>query len=337
MFFLEVCQQKKGCAEKKGCSSYRYGFNGKEKDPEGLGGGGSTSDYGFRIYNPQIARFLSVDPLTASYPWYTPYQFAGNKPIAAIDLDGLEERFTFFSPIQTESVQKLLNATDTEVIMIRFFMEYAKNNQFVDDKGNTSDWFPEKLANSGFGTLSFDAAGAYDEVPMRSLTGQMTIDLYGTFVDKEGVISQEIIGSVTITNEMEDFIEKIEPTWIDNLVEDLYEWERNNGADLSPSENGGRESGGRGGKGGVTLIKNGFKSDKDVYWTPEWDDFNDGDTAWFDYLMKYSADPEQVKEHMTVIIHKNDSLYGIEKIDASTSGSSNAGKQIDEETIPNYK
>ena len=37
---------------------------------------------------------MSVDPLTSSYPWYTPYQFAGNKPIAAIDLDGLEEKIT---------------------------------------------------------------------------------------------------------------------------------------------------------------------------------------------------------------------------------------------------
>jgi hypothetical protein len=34
---------------------------------------------------------LSVDPLAPSYPWYTPYQFAGNKPIWAVDLDGLEE------------------------------------------------------------------------------------------------------------------------------------------------------------------------------------------------------------------------------------------------------
>ncbi|UTW66287.1 RHS repeat-associated core domain-containing protein [bacterium SCSIO 12643] len=73
--------------------AYRYGFNGKEKDPEGLGGGLATYDYGFRIYNPAIARFLSVDPLTKSYPWYTPYQFAGNTPIWAIDLDGLEEAF----------------------------------------------------------------------------------------------------------------------------------------------------------------------------------------------------------------------------------------------------
>ena len=33
---------------------------------------------------------MSVDPLTKSYPMLTPYQFASNTPIAAIDLDGLE-------------------------------------------------------------------------------------------------------------------------------------------------------------------------------------------------------------------------------------------------------
>jgi hypothetical protein len=47
-------------------------------------------DYGFRIYNPAIAKFLSVDPLSPEYPWYTPYQFAGNMPISASDLDGRE-------------------------------------------------------------------------------------------------------------------------------------------------------------------------------------------------------------------------------------------------------
>ncbi len=70
--------------------NYRYGYNGKERDTEGTGGGESTYDYGFRIYNPQIARFLSVDPLSPSYPWWTPYQFAANRPITSIDLDGLE-------------------------------------------------------------------------------------------------------------------------------------------------------------------------------------------------------------------------------------------------------
>jgi len=67
--------------------SYRYGFNAKESDKES-----GLQDYGFRIYNPSIGKFLSVDPLSKSYPWYSPYQFAGNMPIIAIDLDGLEPR-----------------------------------------------------------------------------------------------------------------------------------------------------------------------------------------------------------------------------------------------------
>jgi len=52
---------------------------------------GKALVYGFRIYNPGIARFLSVDPLTREYSHYTPYQFSGNKPIRFIDLDGKEE------------------------------------------------------------------------------------------------------------------------------------------------------------------------------------------------------------------------------------------------------
>ena len=70
-------------------STYRYGFNAKEKDQSGEFGN-TTYDYGFRIYNPAIGKFLSVDPLTKEYPMLTPYQFASNTPIYAIDLDGLE-------------------------------------------------------------------------------------------------------------------------------------------------------------------------------------------------------------------------------------------------------
>jgi len=70
--------------------SYRYGFNGKEKTDEWNGNSGASYDYGFRIYDPRAGRFLSVDPLTKKYPELTPYQFASNTPIQAIDLDGLE-------------------------------------------------------------------------------------------------------------------------------------------------------------------------------------------------------------------------------------------------------
>jgi len=70
-------------------TSYRYGFNGKENDNE-VKGEGNQQDYGMRIYDPRIGKFLSVDPLTKNYPELTPYQFASNRPIDGSDLDGKE-------------------------------------------------------------------------------------------------------------------------------------------------------------------------------------------------------------------------------------------------------
>jgi RHS repeat-associated protein len=64
----------------------RYKYCGKERDEEtGL------YYYGMRYYAAWICRFVSVDPLQFEYPYYTPYQYAGNKPISFIDLDGAEE------------------------------------------------------------------------------------------------------------------------------------------------------------------------------------------------------------------------------------------------------
>jgi hypothetical protein len=42
------------------------------------------------MYDNRAGRFLSVDKLTSQYPYYTPYQFAGNSPVLNIDLDGKE-------------------------------------------------------------------------------------------------------------------------------------------------------------------------------------------------------------------------------------------------------
>jgi len=65
---------------------YVYHFNGKETDEET-----GVQDYGMRMYNALLGRFLSVDPLIGKYPELTPYQFTSNTPICAIDVDGLEK------------------------------------------------------------------------------------------------------------------------------------------------------------------------------------------------------------------------------------------------------
>jgi len=74
-------------------NEYRYGFNGMEKDDEVKDIGGSSYDYTNRFYDPRVGRFPTVDLLDAQFPMLTPYQFASNTPIQAIDLDGFEAFF----------------------------------------------------------------------------------------------------------------------------------------------------------------------------------------------------------------------------------------------------
>ncbi len=50
----------------------------------------SVQDYGARIYDPGIGRFLSTDPLQSEYPSWSPYNFVLNNPINFIDPDGRE-------------------------------------------------------------------------------------------------------------------------------------------------------------------------------------------------------------------------------------------------------
>jgi hypothetical protein len=58
---------------------------------------------------------LSVDPLTKDFPWYTPYQFTGNKPIWAADLDGAEEEYkTIVSRSIEQAKLRLLQASQKQ-------------------------------------------------------------------------------------------------------------------------------------------------------------------------------------------------------------------------------
>ena len=117
----------------EGGSEYRYGFNGKESDKETYGDG-NIYDYGFRIYNPRLGKFLSVDPLTKGYAWYTPYQFAGNKPIVAIDLDGLEEYLVHYIYNEHLEITKIRVSTYKNAKGNSQDMEIHKNNDHFQDR-----------------------------------------------------------------------------------------------------------------------------------------------------------------------------------------------------------
>ncbi|OMP74593.1 hypothetical protein BW716_34550 [[Flexibacter] sp. ATCC 35208] len=117
-------------------NEYRYGFNGKENDNE-IKGEGNQQDYGMRVYYPGIGKFLSVDPLTQSYPELTPYQFASNTPIQGIDLDSEEVKFVT-NYYTTQNSQPIYKAeTDYGITAIANWMTVQIHKyRAVDSRGN---------------------------------------------------------------------------------------------------------------------------------------------------------------------------------------------------------
>ena len=70
-------------------SSYRYGFQGQEKDDE-IKGEGNSLNYTFRMHDPRVGRFFASDPKEDDYPWNSPYAFSENRVMDAIELEGAE-------------------------------------------------------------------------------------------------------------------------------------------------------------------------------------------------------------------------------------------------------
>jgi len=58
-----------------------------EKDDE-VKGGGNSYDFGARMYDSRVGRFLSRDPKEREFPFLSAYCFAANDPIRNIDLNG---------------------------------------------------------------------------------------------------------------------------------------------------------------------------------------------------------------------------------------------------------
>jgi RHS repeat-associated protein len=73
-------------------NDYRYGFQGQENDPE-VKGKGNSVNYKYRMHDPRVGRFFAIDPLAATFPFWSPYAFSGNQVIHSVELEGLETSY----------------------------------------------------------------------------------------------------------------------------------------------------------------------------------------------------------------------------------------------------
>ena len=165
-------------------SSYRYGFNGKEKDNETKGDGNSY-DYGARIQDPRLGRFLSVDPVSKSYPQLSPYQFASNKPINGIDLDGLEWVLKIYDPQATSEFVKAGNEKD--IYKQRGVAYQAIHSKFSsEDFWNRASKNPGIMAEANYDSKSNAFAGGeliYDKKAPSGVTFQYQTQANGSVTE----------------------------------------------------------------------------------------------------------------------------------------------------------
>lgn len=112
---------------------YPNSFNGKRESAE-LDG---EQDYGERDYDPKKREFDKDDKLITQeqkYPELSPYQFASNTPIMAIDLDGLEARIIH---------RQELNDGTTKITIVKdsrekgFNLINKKGKPLVEDQKST--------------------------------------------------------------------------------------------------------------------------------------------------------------------------------------------------------
>ena len=121
------------------------------------------------------SRFLSVDPIGREYPELSPYQFAGNTPIQAIDLDGLEPTYpkqpyeAIIIPSTATEINGKFSFEVTTHTGTKTTMDYSKGNKGTFS--NAQVWRFSQLAeinhtvkNNGaeYGTEYSNKLCAYD-------------------------------------------------------------------------------------------------------------------------------------------------------------------------------
>lgn len=84
-------------------AAYRYLYGGMEREDQLTGQVGGHYDFGARIYDPRLGRWLSIDPLVFKYPYLTPYHYVGNSPMAFVDTDGRD--FELYIDHENKSIE----------------------------------------------------------------------------------------------------------------------------------------------------------------------------------------------------------------------------------------
>ncbi len=152
---------------------YRFGFNGMEKDNDTYGEGNAL-DFGARIYDSRLGRWLSLDRLMSKYPFVNPYNGMLNSPLQYKDINGEDIILTIMG---NDNKAKTAVIIKTDLVNITYNLPFNESQfpngtfrePFTIDGPNASDIkeaapdatlisFDAGVAAGGGGTLSVQIA-----------------------------------------------------------------------------------------------------------------------------------------------------------------------------------
>ena len=119
---------------------YRYKFNGMEADDE-IKGSGNSYTTEFRQYDSRVGRWLTVDPLTQSFPFQSPYIAFDNSPILLVDPKGLaaskkDKEIKEPTDKQIDKIEKRINKIKEKAQRISL-REKKQAEKYIDRHGGT--------------------------------------------------------------------------------------------------------------------------------------------------------------------------------------------------------
>ena len=138
-------------------SDYRFAFNGKENSSEITVG---NFDFGARILDSRVGRWLTWDPLRQKYPGLSPYNFAANCPMMCMDPDGNDVKISIwtriFHPKATKALEMILRTEEAKNQLAPYMSErqakkygVAKTGEDLSKKVNIKIRFKNRKDSDG--------------------------------------------------------------------------------------------------------------------------------------------------------------------------------------------
>ncbi len=155
-------------------SSYRYGFQGQEKDDE-IKGEGNSMNYEYRMHDPRIGRFFATDPLFREYPWNSPYAFSENRVIDGVELEGLEQRHYTINLADDQPKLKLVNSEDCFDIFDKVVVKVTGLPNNKSEVYTFTPWGKERgghTPGSGNGNYIEDFDKHFKKDPIQAIASQ---------------------------------------------------------------------------------------------------------------------------------------------------------------------